>query len=296
MAFRTDLSAHRPTTIDFCWPSRSSPPFQEAAKQQDDGEKEEAERRPTLTSILIGSIMAKPISSLLFALETLLLLHRGSAFTSATTPLSTASAPSQISRITAATPLPCATTGDDSHCSSEGNSASFTANGDDDDGDDAIFEYDDFLPQPHPGLEALDVVRACMSVMNERKDAGLEVCFNFSSDRCRAAIGGSLYRFAEYATNPVFGYLVNCVGYDIVSVGPEIAGTATRGAMRTLLMDAKQRETKTTTATGDGDGKRKEDDRRRFLWTLQRERRPPRQDCWLIHEVVYVKNAFLLTT
>jgi hypothetical protein len=31
------------------------------------------------------------------------------------------------------------------------------------------------------------------------------------------------------------------------------------------------------------------------LWTLQQERRPPRQGCWLIHEVLYVKNAFELT-
>lgn len=34
---------------------------------------------------------------------------------------------------------------------------------------------------------------------------------------------------------------------------------------------------------------------RTFLWTLQQERRPPRQGCWIIHEVIYVKNAFQLT-
>ena len=33
-----------------------------------------------------------------------------------------------------------------------------------------------------------------------------------------------------------------------------------------------------------------------FLWTLQRERRPPRQDCWLVHEVLFTENAGMLTT
>ena len=147
-----------------------------------------------------------------------------------------------------------------------------------------VIEYDDFLPQPNTEWDALQVTQACMGVLLERKDAGLEVCFNFSSDRCRAALGGSLDRFAEYATNPIFGFLVNCRSYEIVNVGPVIAGTTTRGAMQTVLMDALQ----------EGEGT-EEKDARRFLWTLQMERRPPRQDCWTIHEVIYVKNAFQLT-
>jgi hypothetical protein len=147
-------------------------------------------------------------------------------------------------------------------------------------------EYSDFLPQPDPSLDALDVVHSCMSVLLDSKDAGLEVCFHFSSDRCRAALGGSLERFREYATNPVFGYLVNCQDYSIVSVGPEIAGTTTRGAMRTVLMDAISTD----------DPTKEPRDERRFLWTLQKERRPPRQNCWMIHEVIYARNAFDLTT
>jgi hypothetical protein len=148
-----------------------------------------------------------------------------------------------------------------------------------------VVEYDDFLPQPHPDRDALDVVHTCMSVLLNRKDAGLEVCFHFSSDLCRAALGGSLERFRQYATNPVFGYLVNCSDYEIISVGPVIEGTRTRGAMQTVLMDALQGQK----------GDKKPDDGRRFLWTLQQERRPPRQGCWIIHEVLYVKNAYLLT-
>jgi hypothetical protein len=150
----------------------------------------------------------------------------------------------------------------------------------------SVVEYDDFLPQPHPDRDALDVVNSCMTVLLDRKDAGLEVCFHFSSDMCRAALGGSLERFRQYSTNPVFGYLLNCSEYEIISVGPVIEGTRTRGAMQTVLMDALQGPK--------GDKKPYND--RRFLWTLQQERRPPRQGCWIIHEVIYVKNAYLLTT
>ena len=145
-------------------------------------------------------------------------------------------------------------------------------------------EYNDFLPNPNPSLTALDVVSACMTTMLEHQDEGLEVCFNFSTDNCRAALGGSLEEFKNYAENPVFGYLIKCADWEIVSIGPEIPGTATRGAMQTILINAKQAH---TTKGDDGS--------RRFVWTLQKERRPPRQNCWVVHEVVYVNNAWALT-
>lgn len=153
-----------------------------------------------------------------------------------------------------------------------------------------FFQYDDDdeehdnLPIPNPSLEPMDVLSACMSTLLDKQDAGLEVCFNFSSDRCRAALGGSLERFAEYAQNPVFGYLVKCCDYEVVNVGPLIQGTPTRGDMQTILMEAKQGEDKLVDSVA-----------RRFLWTFQKERRPPKQGCWVIHEVIYVKNAFDLT-
>jgi hypothetical protein len=61
--------------------------------------------------------------------------------------------------------------------------------------------------------------------------------------------------------------------------------------MQTVLMNVKQIEKDRQ----DGDEDEHEAGRR-FLWTMQRERRPPRQNCWAIHEVVYVRNAFMLTT
>jgi hypothetical protein len=48
--------------------------------------------------------------------------------------------------------------------------------------------------------------------------------------------------------------------------------------------------------SNEGSGASVEDDRRVFLWTMQKERRPPRQNCWLVHEVLHKRNAFLQTT
>lgn len=144
----------------------------------------------------------------------------------------------------------------------------------------ATLEYDDFLPYPNPSHESLDVVRFCMeTLMTKGNNEGLEVCFNFSSDYLQAPFQGSLEKFSEHANNPIFGSLVKCTKYTIVSAGPLIPGTTTRGAMQTFLMDVE--------SPGSED--------RRYLWTLQKERRPPRSDCWLVHEVLFVKNAFQLT-
>lgn len=162
--------------------------------------------------------------------------------------------------------------------------------------------YPDFLPNPNPALSAVDVVTACMDTLLERKDAGLEVCFHFSSDRCRAAIGGSLNEFNRYAENPTFGYLIHCLAWDVVSVGPVIPGTQHRGSMQTVLMEARanssvDQKKKATITDVTKENNRKDDDvdSRRFLWTLQQERRPPLQGCWMIHEVLYTKNAWQQT-
>jgi hypothetical protein len=173
-----------------------------------------------------------------------------------------------------------------------------------------IIEYPDFLPNPNPVLTAVDVVAACMDTLLERKDAGLEVCFHFSSDRCRAAIGGSLDEFAAYAHNPTFAYLINCRSWDVCSVGPIIPGTLHRGSMQTVLMVAKAASAtavasqnsepraigQTDKMDKENNNKANDDDKsRRFLWTLQQERRPPLQGCWMIHEVLYTKNAWQQT-
>lgn len=144
----------------------------------------------------------------------------------------------------------------------------------------------DSLPDPNMDFSPQDVIALCMNHLLWSRDEGLEVCFNFSSDRCRAAQGGSLEAFREYAQNPVFAFLVNCDEWNIISMGPVINATNTRGSMQTMLMEAVQHKMGDSSTTTEA---------RKFLWTFQQERRPPRQGCWLVHEVIYEHNAFQLT-
>jgi hypothetical protein len=133
--------------------------------------------------------------------------------------------------------------------------------------------------------------------------------------------------FAHYADNPVFGTLVNCDAYTIISVGPIIPASShglgsRRGEMMTVLVEIQEGMTikSVLRAAHEKTRKRptieerlrrrisppfreeKEDSpvtvpenldygKRRFLWTLQKEIRPPRQNCWLVHEVLCTQNA-----
>ncbi|CAJ1937986.1 unnamed protein product [Cylindrotheca closterium] len=191
------------------------------------------------------------------------------------------------------------------------------------------------IKEPNPELNGLEVATLCMNALqHEMPQKSLEICFNFSSDRCRAAVGGTLEEFVRYAANPVFGKLVRCPSYDIISVGPIIPGSNVRGDMQTILiqlskgdgvsealnqaiqshnsnvegggavanrrpieeriaeMDAKMKG-ETIPKPSEVEGARTKPIR--FLWTMQKERRPPRQNCWLVHEVLFVNNAHQLT-
>jgi hypothetical protein len=89
-------------------------------------------------------------------------------------------------------------------------------------------------------VTALDVVVACMDGLSNNDtpwaNAGLEICFEYSSDRNRAAQGGSLDDFITYASNPTFSAMVNAKEYSVEKVGAYIPGTMTRGAMQTVLI------------------------------------------------------------
>lgn len=176
---------------------------------------------------------------------------------------------------------------------------------------------------PNPQLDALQVATICMNALqSQRPEQSLELCFNFSSDRCRAAVGGSVEEFLQYAANPVFGKLVHCDNYEIASIGPIIQGSQVRGDMQTILIDIKKGMTVNDALNEVVESKRnripieerirqKDAELRgevlplepspdkvkptRFLWTMQKERRPPRQNCWLVHEVLFVNNAFSQT-
>jgi hypothetical protein len=133
------------------------------------------------------------------------------------------------------------------------------------------------LPQPNSEVSPEELVELCMTYLQYNdlacENSGLEVCYNFSSDRCRAANGGNLDQFIRYANNPTFQSMVGALDWKILSVGTEIPGTPTRGAMKTILVDVAPYKGKLS---------------RRFLWTMQKERRPPRQNCWLVHECKYI--------
>lgn len=195
--------------------------------------------------------------------------------------------------------------------------------------EDATNFYPDFIPHPNPTFTALDVVTTCMNAFvdneqneptpksyyntdNDESSFGLEVCFYFSSDKCRAATGRTLPEYKEYAQNPTFAHLTECASYDVLAVGPVIPGTLHRGAMQTVLIAAHGRRrdvspSSSPTAVAPPSAaiasvtstKDEHDDStsssRKFLWTLQQERRPPLQGCWTIHEVLYTKNAWQQT-
>ena len=177
-----------------------------------------------------------------------------------------------------------------------------------------VIEYNDLLPQPHPDLSAVDVVNICMSKLSEDSTEGLETCFAFSSDQCRAAIGGSITEFIKYAENPPFKYLVACKGrgensWQICKIGPVISGTRNRGSLQTVLMTVEgELSSPASDSSVSPTGRTQEvspavsasqDSQKignhQFLWTLQQERRPPLQGCWFIHEILYTKHSFSLT-
>mmetsp|Transcript_307 Transcript_307/g.507 ORF Transcript_307/g.507 Transcript_307/m.507 type:complete len:262 (-) Transcript_307:23-808(-) len=145
------------------------------------------------------------------------------------------------------------------------------------------------LPTANPDISPEEVVTTCMTFLQNndepRPNSGLEVCFNFSSDSCRAVNGGSLEAFVQYAKNPVFQAMVDCHKWDVLSVGPEIPGTSTRGAMKTVLVNVVPKKVEGGRVLRD----------RKFVWTLMKERRPPRQGFWLVHECISVDNTFAMT-
>ena len=89
-------------------------------------------------------------------------------------------------------------------------------------------------------MTGVDVVKQCMDALLQNdvgyENSGLEVCFDFSSDRCRAALGGSLEEFILHASNPTFGSMINANTYEILNVGSVIGASMTRGAMQTVLI------------------------------------------------------------
>ena len=121
----------------------------------------------------------------------------------------------------------------------------------------------------------ISVARTSNEITLHAIDATLTHWFIYTqSDMCRAAVGGSLADFLKYARNPTFAQLVDHESWS-GKLGNRIPATQTRGALTTTMV---------TVQTNRGQ-------ERKFLWTLQQQRRPPDQGCWLVHECLYVENA-----
>ncbi|CAN0358805.1 unnamed protein product [Laminaria digitata] len=88
--------------------------------------------------------------------------------------------------------------------------------------------------------------------------------FDFSSGMCRRAVGGTAESFIKEARYSVFGATVDCESFDLAPM--QTVGD--RFATQVVSVVA-------------SDGRR-----RRFLWTLERQRRPPDAGKWLIYGVV----------
>ena len=66
------------------------------------------------------------------------------------------------------------------------------------------------LPRPDAMWDDVAAVALCMNALARNDepcpDAGLTVCFSFSSDMCRAAVGGSLEEFRKYNSSASYLY------------------------------------------------------------------------------------------
>lgn len=143
---------------------------------------------------------------------------------------------------------------------------------------------------PDPNMKPEDVILALVRGLQfndvPEPDSGLRRCFEFSCDMCKAAVGGvesraggaSVETFIKYAKNPTFQSMLDCTSFKRGPINV-IAGTETRGALATQVV----------TILRDGSKDRK------FLWTLQQERRPPLEGCWLVRECLFMENAIELT-
>mmetsp|Transcript_28632 Transcript_28632/g.58531 ORF Transcript_28632/g.58531 Transcript_28632/m.58531 type:complete len:243 (-) Transcript_28632:186-914(-) len=156
---------------------------------------------------------------------------------------------------------------------------------------DNIVSVDSLPDFPDPSLKPEDVVlglvRGLQHNDDPEQDSGLRRCFYFSNDMCKAAVGGdgegraggvSVENFIKYAKNPTFNSMVYCTAFHREPLNI-IPGTETRGAMATQVV----------TFVREGGEERK------FLWTLQQERRPPMEGCWLVRQCLFMENAIQLT-
>jgi hypothetical protein len=73
-----------------------------------------------------------------------------------------------------------------------------------------LWARDALSPEPTPDQSPEEVITLVMDALmtNDAQDSGIVACWTFSSDMCRASLGGSLDEFKEYTRNPTFATMV----------------------------------------------------------------------------------------
>mmetsp|Transcript_46684 Transcript_46684/g.145804 ORF Transcript_46684/g.145804 Transcript_46684/m.145804 type:complete len:221 (-) Transcript_46684:180-842(-) len=153
---------------------------------------------------------------------------------------------------------------------------------------DGITEVGAIPKSPSPEISPEEVVRACNVGLKyddvPMPDHGFGICYAFADNMCKAANAprgrhSTLEYFIKFANNPTFGSMVNMKSFELLGECNEIEGSPTRGALATQLVQIETKEGR----------------ERKFLWTLQKQRRPPLTDCWLVHEVLATEMAYYQT-
>lgn len=161
-------------------------------------------------------------------------------------------------------------------------------------------EFIDGLVLPADDAPPEEVVRACMDGLQHndepRADSGKLLCWATAGDMMRTIHGGDPAKFVRWTRrSPVFDCMVGCERFEIeADTVLLLPGTPTRGAMAKAVVLVAPTE-----AIVDGAhsvrGRIGAPPERRFLWTMQQQRRPPRVGAWLIYEVLAIDHAFALT-
>ena len=173
------------------------------------------------------------------------------------------------------------------------------------------------LPEgPALHLTPHDIVISCMVALQENDSAehvasrgvewGRRFNWNFFCGMVRANWQGSVDTFVREAINNPTG-LANCEWFNTEeNTIVTIAGTQTRGATCKMIVSVRPAPFASVEPVTPKTGRLINPARprslaapgavvpvkeRKFLWTLQRERRPPQAGCWLITSVLAVDRA-----
>ena len=157
-------------------------------------------------------------------------------------------------------------------------------------------EYVHSLPLPPNEAPPEVFVEYAMAALRKnddpRPDTGKLTNWALGSDMVRGIHGGDPLQFLRWTrTSPVFDCMVDCESFELeMDTLSTIPGTPTRGAICKVVVRVTPRE-----VTVDGPhsvrGRIGKPPERRFRWTMQQQRRPPRIGAWLIYEVLSMDHA-----